>query len=76
MPGLTKHQLLAHTRAREWAPTWRPLAHLTRDGLEAFGFGVTVDRRVVPLIARMRRAGERAQPVPVLERDSRQLTLL
>jgi hypothetical protein len=32
VPGLTKRQLLARTRARGWAPAWRPLAHLVREG--------------------------------------------
>ncbi|WP_241021575.1 hypothetical protein [Burkholderia sp. Ac-20353] len=58
---------------RGWAPSWQPLAPLTRDGLEAaFGFGLTVDGGVVPLIARMRRGGQGARPTPVPERDPRQ----
>ncbi|WP_322058462.1 hypothetical protein [Paraburkholderia sp. J63] len=75
VPGLTRRQLLARTRARGWAPTWKPLAHLRRDGLEAFGFGLTVDGCVVPLIARMRRVGQGVQPAPVPARDPRQLNL-
>ncbi|MFA8329363.1 hypothetical protein [Burkholderia ubonensis] len=58
VPGLKRRQLLARTRARGWARTLRQLAHLTRDGLEAFGFGLTVDGCVEPLIARSR--GEHA----------------
>lgn len=69
VPGLTKRQLLG------WRPTWQPLAHLTRDDLEAFGFGLTVDGCVVPLIARMRRVGQGVAPPPAPERDSRQLPL-
>lgn len=75
LPGLTKHQLLARTRAREWTPTWQPLKHLTRDGLEAFGFSLTVEGFAVPLIARMRRVEEGTRPTPVPARDSRQMTL-
>ncbi|KWN65897.1 hypothetical protein [Burkholderia stagnalis] len=73
LSGLTKRKWLAHTRARGFAPTWRPL---TRDGLEAFGFGLTVDGCVVPLIARMHRAGESMLLLAVPTRDPRQLSLL
>lgn len=75
VPGLTKRQLLARTRARGWRPTWHALPHLTRDGLEAFGFGLTVDGCGVPLIARMRRGGQGVQPAAVPTRDPRQLNL-
>ncbi|WP_156992238.1 hypothetical protein [Paraburkholderia oxyphila] len=51
------------------------MAHLTRDGLEAFGFGLTVDGCVVPLIARIRRVGQGVQPARVPVRDPRQLCL-
>ncbi|WP_175743680.1 hypothetical protein [Burkholderia ambifaria] len=75
VPGLTKRQLLARTRARGWRPSWKPLQHLTRDDLEAFGFGLTVDGCGVPLIARMRRVGQGIEPPPAPVRDSRQLSL-
>ncbi|MCA8325908.1 MULTISPECIES: hypothetical protein [Burkholderia] len=75
VPGLTKRQLLARTRARGWRPTWQALPHLTRDGLEAFGFGLTVDGCAVPLIVRMRRGGQGVQPTPNPIRDPRQLNL-
>jgi len=75
VPGLTKRQLLARTRALGWRPTWQPLPHLTRDGLEAFGFGLTVDGCGVPLIARMRRVAQGVQLTPHPIRDPRQLNL-
>ncbi|WP_080419737.1 hypothetical protein [Burkholderia ubonensis] len=75
VPGLTKRELIARTRARGWRPTWQPLPHLARDELEAFGFGLTVDGCGVPLIARMRRVGQGVQPAPMPERDPRQLNL-
>lgn len=75
VPGLTKRQLLARTRARRWRPTWQALPHLIRDGLEAFGFGLTVDGCVVPLIVRMRRVGQGVQPAVAPIRDPRQLNL-
>ncbi|TDA45940.1 hypothetical protein [Burkholderia pyrrocinia] len=75
VPGLTKRQLLARARARGWMPSWKPLAHLERDGLEAFGFALTVDGCAVPLIARMRRGGRGVQPPRAPKRDPRQLNL-
>ncbi|WP_241295437.1 hypothetical protein [Burkholderia stabilis] len=69
VPGLTRRQLLARTRARGWRPTWQPLPHLVRDELEAFGFSLTVDGFAVPLIARMRRVGQGVQPATVSIRD-------
>ncbi|OXJ22525.1 hypothetical protein CFB82_40430 [Burkholderia sp. HI2714] len=75
VPGLTKRQLLARTRARGWQPSWQPLPHLTRDDLEAFGFSLTVDGCGVPLIARMRRVEQGVEPPSVPERDARQLPL-
>jgi hypothetical protein len=40
-----------------------------------FGFGLTADGCVVPLIARMRRVGLGVQPAPGPARDPRQLSL-
>lgn len=76
VPGLTKHQLLARTRARGWMPAWRPLKHLVREGLEAFAFDLTVDGTLVPVIAWMQRVGKDAKPISVPTRDPRQLPLL
>ncbi|RXV64547.1 hypothetical protein D1006_40260 [Burkholderia stabilis] len=49
VPGLTKRQLLARTRARGWAPVWRPLTHLVREGFEAVAFDLIVDGARPPL---------------------------
>lgn len=76
VPGLTKRQLLARTRARGWMPVWRPLTHLVRDGLEAFALDLTVEGTLVPIVAWMQRAGSDTQPVSLLTRDPRQLPLL
>ncbi|EDS99608.1 hypothetical protein BamIOP4010DRAFT_6876 [Burkholderia ambifaria IOP40-10] len=76
VPGLSKRQLLARTRARGWVPAWRPLTHIVCDGLEAFALDLTVDGTLVPVIAWMRRVGKDAQPVLVPKRDPRQLPLL
>jgi hypothetical protein len=75
VPGLTTRELLALTQAHGWRPTWKPLQHLTRDDLEAFGLGLTVDGCGVPLIARMRRVGQGVRPTPPQERNSRQMNL-
>ncbi len=75
VPGLTKRQLLARTRARGWTPTWRPLTHLVREGFEAFAFDLIVDGAHVPVVAWMQRAGKDAEHVSVPCRDPRQLPL-
>ncbi|MGQ7908771.1 hypothetical protein [Burkholderia sp. BC1] len=75
VPGLTKRQLLARTRARGWTPTWRPMTHLVREGFEAFAFDLIVDGAHVPVIAWMQRLGKDVDRVSVSTRDPRQLYL-
>jgi hypothetical protein len=75
VPGLTKRQLLARTRARGWAPAWRPLTHLVREGFEAFAFDLIVDGTRVPVIAWMQRLGKDVDCISVATRDPRQLSL-
>jgi len=75
VPGLTKRQLIARTGRRGWLPTWKPLPHLKRGEIEAFGFGLTVDGMGIPLIARMRHAKRDVMPARLPERDPRQMSL-
>lgn len=75
VPGLTKRQLIARTRARGWAPAWRPLPHLVREGFEAFAFDLIVDEVRVPVIAWMQRVGKDVDLASVSTRDPRQLPL-
>lgn len=75
IPGLTKRQLLARTRARGWTPAWQPLTHLVREGFEAFALDLVVDGTHVPVIAWMQRVGKGVDRVSVSTRDPRQLPL-
>lgn len=74
VPGLTKRQLLARRRARGWAPAWRPLPHLVREGFEAFAFDLIVDGGA-PVIAWMQRVGKDVELLSVFTRDPCQLSL-
>lgn len=75
VPDLTKRQLLACTRARGWAPAWRPLTHLVREGGEAFAVDLIVNGTRVPVIAWMQHVGKDVDCVSVATRDPRQLPL-
>jgi hypothetical protein len=74
-PGMSKGELLRLTRARGWRPSWKPQAHLNRDGLDAFGFGLTIDGVGVSLIARMRRIEMVARASVGPSHDPRQMSL-
>lgn len=75
-PGMSRHQLLGRARQRGWQPSWKRLPHLaTEDGIDVYGFGLTIDGCVVPLIARMRRVAGSAKPSAPPQRDERQLPL-
>lgn len=80
-PGKSRTWLMRRARELGWAPTWKPLPQFDRDGIEAFGFGLTIDGMVVPLIARMQRVARRASLPRVIdgsrvpECDPRQMSL-
>jgi len=73
-PGLTKERLMESVRARDWSPTWKFLPEWTREGEEAFGFGLTVDGIGVPLVAWMRRTEKIARSPNAPEYDPRQMS--
>jgi hypothetical protein len=75
VPGLTRRQLIAKTRALGFNPGWDALPGLAHDDIVAFRFCLSVDGAEVPLIARMRCAAKPARPVKLPERDLRQLDL-
>ncbi|WP_205182523.1 hypothetical protein [Burkholderia sp. LMG 13014] len=74
LPGLTKQELLARAKRLGWRPSWKPLASREDDGLQAYGFGLTIGGMGVPLIARMR-ARTVGRPRKPQEQDPRQLRL-
>lgn len=74
-PGLTKQRLMECARQFGWKPSWKPLLDWSREGVEAFGFGLTVDGIGVPLVAWMRRAEEVACSSRTPEYDPRQMSL-
>ena len=73
--GMTKRQLLSKARAAGWRPSWDTLPNLERDGVEAYGFALSIEGTTVPLIARMRRTQAHAKVSRKVERDPRQLSL-
>lgn len=74
-PGMTKAELMRLTRAFGWRPSWKPEPHLNRDGIDAFGFGLTINGIGIPLIARMRRIEKVARLGRGPSHDPRQLSL-
>ncbi|WP_157765508.1 hypothetical protein [Burkholderia multivorans] len=75
VPGLTKQQLIVRTSKCGWRPKWSAIPHLDRNGIEVYGFALTVDGVGVPLIVRMRRGQKAERPPKVPEKDPRQIDL-
>lgn len=58
--GMSKRELLDLARARGFMPTWKRLRHL---GPGVYGFGLTIEGCVVPLMARMQEI--KSAPAPL-----------
>lgn len=54
LKGMRKQNLMRMARSRGFRPTWKRLEHL---GPGVYGFGLTIDGCVVPLMVRMVEAG-------------------
>lgn len=59
--GMRKQDLMKMARSRGFRPTWKRLEHM---GPGVYGFSLTIDRCVVPLMVRMVEAGYSAPASP------------
>jgi hypothetical protein len=62
--GISKAALMRLARQRGFKPTLKPLEHM---GPGVYGFGLTIDGCVVPLMVRMRTVGSLSRATPALE---------